>query len=336
LVIRIDREAVARHGINVDSVQRTISASIGGEVAGQVFEGVRRFDILVRLAASYRETPDAIRQLLIDSPEGYRVPLHELASFEFLVGPRQIRREDGQRFITVQCNVIGRDIGSFVEEAQTLVRRSVDLTPGYLVSWGGQFRLQEQANERLALTVPITLLAAFLLLYASFACGRSALTVMLNIPLALVGGITALAISDQNLSVPASVGLIALFGIALGNGMVLVSAINRLILAGVMPRQACIEGASSRLRAVLMTACTTALGLSPLLLSSGVGSEVQRPLATVVVGGLLTSTLVTLFILPAFYEWSLPDGVRRGQPADETIEGAESSGRPHGVPSPSV
>jgi cobalt-zinc-cadmium resistance protein CzcA len=159
---------------------------------------------------------------------------------------------------------------------------------------------------------------------------------MLNIPLALVGGITALAISDQNLSVPASVGLIALFGIALGNGMVLVSAINRLILAGVMPRQACIEGASSRLRAVLMTACTTALGLSPLLLSSGVGSEVQRPLATVVVGGLLTSTLVTLFILPAFYEWSLPDGVRRGQPADETIEGAESSGRPHGVPSPSV
>jgi cobalt-zinc-cadmium resistance protein CzcA len=336
LVIRINREAVARHGINVEDVQRTISASIGGEVAGQVFEGVRRFDILVRLAAAYRDTPDAIRRLLVDSPDGYRVPLEELASFEFLVGPRQIRREDGQRFIAVQCNVVGRDIGSFVREARTAVRRTVDLTPGYLVSWGGQFRLQEQANRRLALTVPITLLAAFLLLYASFACGRSALTVILNIPLALVGGIAALAVSNQNLSVPASVGLIALFGVALGNGMVLVSAINRLIQAGMPPRQACIEGARSRLRAVLMTACTTALGLSPLLFSSDVGSEVQRPLATVVVGGLLTSTLVTLFILPAFYEWSLPASGGRGPTADTGAEEVGPAGRGPEVPLPLV
>ena len=312
LVIRIDRETVARHGINVEEVQRTLSASIGGEVAGQVFEGIRRFDVLVRLAAEYRETPEAIRRLLVVSPDGYRVPLEELASFELVVGPRQIRREDGQRFVAVQCNVVGRDIGSFVKAAQKSVDRSVNLKPGYWVSWGGQFRLQEQANDRLALIVPVTLLAAFLLLYASFACGRSALTVILNIPLALVGGIVALALSGQNLSVPASVGLIALFGVALGNGMVLVSAINRLVEEGVAPRQACIEGSRSRLRAVLMTACTTALGLSPLLFSSDVGSEVQRPLATVVVGGLLTSTLVTLFILPAFYEWFLPDPDKDG------------------------
>ena len=336
LVIRIDRSAVARYGINVEDVQRTISASIGGKVAGQVFEGVRRFDVLVRLAESYRETPDAIRTLLVDSPEGFRVPLHELANFEFLVGPRQIRREDGQRFIAVQCNVIERDIGSFVEEAQAAVSRSVDLTPGYLVSWGGQFRLQEQANRRLALTVPITLLAAFLLLYASFGYGRSALTVILNIPLALVGGIAALAISGQNLSVPASVGLIALFGVALGNGMVLVSAINRLMLDGMAPRQACIEGAGSRLRAVLMTATTTALGLTPLLFSFDVGSEVQRPLATVVVGGLVTSTLVTLFLLPSLYEWILPESGYRRLVEDEESEDLGSSERSGEAPLPSL
>lgn len=336
LVIHIDRSAVARYGINVEDVQRTISASIGGQVAGQVFEGVRRFDVVVRLDESYRETPDSIRALLVDSPDGFRIPLKELASFEFLVGPRLIRREDGQRFIAVQCNVIDRDIGSFVEEARESVRETVALSPGYLVSWGGQFRLQEQANRRLALTVPVTLLAAFLLLYASFGYGRSALTVILNIPLALVGGLAALAISGQNLSVPASVGLIALFGVALGNGMVLVSAINRLMLGGTTPRQACIEGAGSRLRAVLMTATTTALGLSPLLFSVDVGSEVQRPLATVVVGGLVTSTLVTLFLLPAFYEWVLPESGYRRQTTDEIGEDAGALGHPSEVPSPSV
>ncbi|MBW2286684.1 MAG: efflux RND transporter permease subunit [Deltaproteobacteria bacterium] len=303
LIIRVNRNAVARYGINVKDVQATIRASIGGEVAGEVFEGVRRFDILVRFAPEYRETVESIRDLIVAGPSGLRVPLSELASFEEVVGPRQITREDNQRFVTVQSNVLGRDIGSFVEEARAVVERSVDLPPGYIVTWGGQFRLQQEANRRLAVVVPVTLMAVLLLLYASFQSWKNAFLILLNIPLALVGGIAALAVTGQNLSVPASVGFIALFGIALGNGMVLVSAINQLMATGLGTRQASIDGASLRLRAVLMTAATTALGLMPLLLSTGVGSEVQRPLATVVVGGLLTSTVVTLLFLPAFYEW---------------------------------
>jgi cobalt-zinc-cadmium resistance protein CzcA len=294
---------VARYGINVEDVQATIRASVGGEVAGEVFEGVRRFDILVRFAPEYRETVGSIEDLVIAGPGGLRVPLSELASFEEVVGPRQITREDNQRFITVQCNVLDRDIGSFVKEARGTVDRAVELPPGYVVTWGGQFRLQQEANRRLTVVVPVTLLAVLLLLYASFRSWRNAFLIVLNIPLALVGGIAALVVAGQNLSVPASVGFIALFGIALGNGMVLVSAINDLMATGLDTVQASIEGAALRLRAVLMTAATTAFGLMPLLLSTGVGSEVQRPLATVVVGGLLTSTAVTLLFLPAFYQW---------------------------------
>jgi cobalt-zinc-cadmium resistance protein CzcA len=267
---------------------------------------VRRFDILVRFAPEYRETAEAIQDLIIAGPGGLRVPLSELASVEEIVGPRQITRENNQRFITVQCNVLDWDIGSFVQEAKRVVERDVELPPGYVVTWGGQFRLQQEANRRLAVVVPVTLLAALLLLYMSFQSWKNAFLIVLNIPLALVGGVAALALSGQSLSVPASVGFIALFGIALGNGMVLVSAINHLMETGLGMKEASIEGAALRLRAVLMTAATTALGLMPLLLSAGVGSEVQRPLATVVVGGLLTSTAVTLFFLPAFYEWFAP------------------------------
>jgi cobalt-zinc-cadmium resistance protein CzcA len=303
LIIRVNREAVARYGINVEDVQATIRASVGGEVAGQVFEGVRRFDILVRFAPEYRDTVAAIQDIVIAGPGGVRVPLSELASVEEVVGPRQITREDNQRFVTVQCNVLDRDIGSFVEEAQGVVERTVALPPGYGVTWGGQFRLQQEANRRLAVVVPVTLLAVLLLLYASFQSWKNAFLILSNIPLALVGGIAALTLTGQNLSVPASVGFIALFGIALGNGMVLVSAIDHLRETGLDTDEASIEGAALRLRAVLMTAATTALGLMPLLLSTGVGSEVQRPLATVVVGGLLTSTAVTLLFLPAFYSW---------------------------------
>jgi cobalt-zinc-cadmium resistance protein CzcA len=303
LIIRVDRGAVARYGINVEDVQATIRASVGGEVAGEVFEGVRRFDILVRFAPEYRETVESIQDLIIAGPGGLRVPLSELAAVEEVVGPRQITREDNQRFATVQCNVLGRDIGPFADEARRVVERSVDLPPGYVVTWGGQFRLQQEANRRFSVVVPVTLLAVVLLLYASFQSWKNAFLIVRNIPLALVGGVAALMATRQSLSVPASVGFIALFGIALGNGMVLVSAINHLMETGLDTGEASIEGAALRLWAVLMTAATTALGLTPLLLSTGVGSEVQRPLATVVVGGLLTSTAVTLLFLPAFYKW---------------------------------
>lgn len=312
LIIRIDRKAIARYGINVADVQQVVHAAIGGEVAGQIFAGVRRFDILVRLEPEARDTAAAIGRILINGPESLKVPLDELATIEEIVGPRQITRENNQRFITIQCNVVDRDIGSFVAEAQNAIDRDTNLPAGYLVTWGGQFRLQQEANRRLMVVVPVTLLAVFLLLFSSFQSVRNALLILLNIPLALVGGIAGLWLSGQNLSVPASVGFIALFGIALENGMVLVTYLNQLVRQGTPLDQACAQGACLRLRPVLMTALTTALGLIPLLVATGTGSEVQRPLATVVVGGLVTSTVLTLLIVPALYKWfavGTPGGV---------------------------
>ncbi len=306
LLIRVDRGAVARWGLNVEDVQAVVRAAVGGESAGQIFEGVRRFEIVVRYPQSSRDTPEAIGSILVPTPDGATVPIAQLAVVEEVVGPRQITRENGQRFITVQCNVADRDIGSFVAEAQRAIDDEVDLPPGYLVTWGGQFELQQKANRRLALVVPVTLVLIFLLLYASFNSLRSSALILLNIPLALVGGVAALWISGQNLSVPASVGFIALFGIALENGMVLVTYLNQLVEDHTPVGEASIRGAILRLRPVLMTAMTTALGLVPLLLSSGTGSEVQRPLATVVIGGLVTSTVLTLLVLPAIYRWFAP------------------------------
>ena len=303
LLIRVDRGAIARYGINVQDVQSVVKAAVGGHVAGQIFEGIRRFDILVRYAPQYRDTAEAIAEILIDGPDGIRVPLRDLATIEEVVGPRQITRENNQRFITTQCNVVGRDIVSFVREARAAIARQVDLPPGYLVTWGGQFKLQQEANKRLAVVVPITLLLIFILLYASFGSLRNALLILLNIPLALVGGVVSLYVSGQNLSVPASVGFIALFGIALANGMVLVTYLNQLLLSGVPVDEASIRGACLRVRPVLMTATAASLGLVPLLFSQGTGSEIQRPLATVVVGGLVSSTILSLLVLPALYKW---------------------------------
>lgn len=303
LVIRVKRDAIARYGINVEDVQQVISASVGGESAGQIFEGIKRFDIFVRFAPEYRQDHEAIREILIKSPDGIQVPLSELASIEEIVGPRQITREKNQRFITIQCNVTGRDIGSFVEDAQKDIDAQVTLPTGYFVTWGGQFRLQQEANKRLAVVVPVTLLLVFVLLFSNFNSLKNSLLIILNIPLALVGGVVALWLTGQNLSVPSSVGFIALFGIALENGMVLVTYMNQLVRDGMPIDKASINGACLRVRPVLMTAVTTGLGLFPLLFSSGTGSEVQRPLATVVIGGLVTSTLLTLLVVPALYKW---------------------------------
>lgn len=303
LLIRPDFEAIARYGMNLADVQHTIRAAVGGEEAGQVFEGIRRFDILVRFVPEARQTREAIGDILIESPSGQRVPLSELAEIKRISGPRQITREDTQRFITIQNNVVDRDIGSFVEEAQAAIDRQVQLPTGYFTTWGGSFRLQQEANKRLALVVPITLLIICLLLYSSFSSLKNTALILLNIPLALVGGILGLWLFGENLSVPASVGFIALFGIALENGMVLVTYLNQLVQEGKPMDEASVEGASLRVRPVLMTAITTALGLFPLLLATGTGSEVQRPLAIVVIGGLVTSTILTLLVLPALYKW---------------------------------
>jgi cobalt-zinc-cadmium resistance protein CzcA len=303
LLIRIDRQAIARYGINVEDVQDVIRTAVGGEQAGQIFEGIRRFDVYVRYAPQNRGTAEAIRHILVSAPGGAKIPLDQLTQIEEIVGPRQITRENNQRFITVQCNVRGRDIGSFVADGQQAIADKVELPPGYLVNWGGQFELQQEANKRLALVVPMTLLIVFLLLYSTFNSLRNSLLIFLNIPLALVGGVIGLWLTGQNLSVPSSVGFIALFGIALANGMVLVTYINQLLQDGIPAVQAAIDGACLRLRPVIMTAAAAGLGLVPMALAAGTGSEVQRPLATVVIGGLVTSTLLTLLVIPALYKW---------------------------------
>lgn len=303
VVIRPDRQAIARYGLNLGEVQELIRAAVGGVSAGQIFEGIQRYDIYVRYREGARDTIEDMRHLIVRSPGGAMIPLDEIAEIREVVGPRQIVRENNQRYIEVQANVVGRDIGGFVEEAQGKLAEAVELPVGYILSWGGQFELQQEANRRLAVVVPVTLALIAIMLYLSFGSIRNAGLILLNIPLALVGGVIALWLADENLSVPASVGFIALFGIALGNGMVLVTYLNQLLKDGMPIDEASIQGACLRLRPVLMTAATTALGLIPLLLSSGTGSEVQRPLATVVIGGLVSSTILTLLVVPALYKW---------------------------------
>jgi cobalt-zinc-cadmium resistance protein CzcA len=304
LRIELDRGAISRYGIPVEHVQETIRAAVGGAPAGQVFEGERRWTIFVRYAPEYRATPEDVASLLINAPDGSLVPLGQLAEIETLIGPRQISRENNQRYITVQLNARGTDIGTLVERAQERIDAEVDLPPGYLVSFGGQFELAQAANKRLMIVVPITLLLIFGMLFASFGSLKEALLILLNIPLALVGGLVALLLTGQDLSVPSSVGFIALFGIAVENGLVLVTYFNQLHREeGLSIREAVEKGAMLRLRPVLMTALTTGLGLVPLLLASGAGSEVQRPLAIAVVGGLVTSTALTLLVLPVLYGW---------------------------------
>ena len=304
LRVDLDRHALARYGLSVDHVQQEVRAAIGGAPAGQVFERERRWTIFVRYAEHARARVSDVRGLLLDTPDGGLVPLEQVARVEALVGPRQISRENNQRFITVQMNVRGRDIGSFVADAREAIEREVELPPGYLVTYGGQFELAQAANRRLAVVIPITVLLIFGMLFASFNSAKEALLIILNIPLALVGGLLALLATGLSLSVPASVGFIALFGIAVENGLVLVTYFNQLHREeGARIREAVERGAKLRLRPVIMTAATTSLGLIPLLLATGPGSEVQRPLAVAVVGGLVTSTALTLLVLPVLYRW---------------------------------
>ena len=295
--------SLARYGLNKHEVQEVVRQTITGEVVGDVFEGEMASRILVRLDKRYQQDREDIRNLLIRTPSGSHVPLNSLAKIETLTGLRQISREDTQRYISVQCNVRGRDVGSFVSDAQAAVAEAISLPPGYRLSWGGQFELQEAANRRLAIAIPITLALVLCMIYGLFSSVRLALLIMLNVPLALVGGVLALAAFGENVSVPSSIGFIALFGIALTNGLVLISRFELLKKQGVVLHDAVVSGCRSKFRPVLMTALTTALGLLPLIIATGTGSEVQRPLAIVVVFGLATSTVVTLFVIPAAYIW---------------------------------
>jgi cobalt-zinc-cadmium resistance protein CzcA len=301
LVIRPNRDKLSRYGISVAQVMTLVSDAIGGVSAGQVIQGNERYDIYVRFAEKYRNNPATIANLIIQSSSGAWVKLGEVASVSIEAGPPQIRRDDVQRRVVVQSNVSGRDMGSFVAEISQRIKSDLSLPVGYSVVYGGQFENQQRAQAKLMIVVPISLGLIFLLLFFAFGSVSQAALIMLNVPLAMIGGISALFISGQYLSVPGSIGFIALFGVAVLNGVVMVNAINLLVESGSKLNDAVFNGALSRLRPVLMTASIAALGLVPMLLATGVGSEVQRPLATVVVGGLFSSTLLTLFVLPVLY-----------------------------------
>lgn len=302
LNIELKRPVLARFGLNTDDVLDIIRVALAGDRVTEVIEGTKRFGLLVRFEKTYRETPARIADVMIDTPKGARVPLDQLAKIEMERGAVTINREDGQRRTAVMANVRGRDLGSFVAEAQSRVEKNVHIPKGYKVVWSGQFENQERAMKRLAIVVPIVLLLIFVLLFASFNSFRNAGLIMLNVPFAMSGGILALFLSHQTLSVPAIIGFIALFGVAVQNGVIMVTYIMQLEQRGSSIDEAVVRGAQTRLRPVLMTALVAVVGLLPKVLFHGTGTEVQRPLATVVLGGLVTATALTLIVLPSLYK----------------------------------
>ena len=303
LKLDVDRSKVARHGINVANITEVIEAVGAGIRAGEVFEGQRRFPIVVRFPDDRRSDIESIKGLWVTAQDGARIPLRELADIQIVEGPAQISREQASRRVVIEANVVGRDLVGAVEEAQRAVAGQVQLPSGYYVTWGGQFENQQRAMARLTIVVPAVVGLIFLLLFLTFGNFRQAAMILLAIPFAMVGGLAALLIGGLYLSVPASVGFIALFGVAVLNGVVKIAYINQLRQQGLSLNEAVLTGMVLRLRPILMTALVAALGLMPLLLARGPGSEIQRPLATVVIGGLMSSTLLTLIVLPVLYRW---------------------------------
>jgi cobalt-zinc-cadmium resistance protein CzcA len=303
LQIKVDREAVSRYGINVEDVNGVVESIVAGKSAGQVYEGEQRFNLVVRFSGDTGKSVESIKNVLVSAGNGTRVPLFQLADIRVVEGPAQISREDTRRRIGVEVNVRGRDIGSFVREAQSAVAREVNLPPGYYLTWGGTFENLERASSRLLIVVPLALFLIFVLLYTTFNSVRQALLIYTGIPFAVVGGIFALLLRGMPFSISAGVGFIALFGVAVLNGVVMVSYINKLRGEGKSVPDAVTEGAETRLRPVLMTALVASLGFVPMAIATSAGAEVQRPLATVVIGGLITSTVLTLLILPTLYGW---------------------------------
>ena len=296
-----DRQACARYGVSVSRILEMVELAVGGEVIDQIYLYTRRFGIHLRFQERFRADPEAIRNVMIETDTGGTVPLSQVAQVRSVIGPIQVNREKNQRRWIVQGNVRGRDLGSVVSDIQERIREKVKLPPGYTVEYGGQFENQQRAMQRLSLIVPMVIAGVFVLLWMSFSSLRHAFIIVVNVPMALIGGILGLLLTGQYLSVPASVGFIALFGIAVQNGIVMVTYFNDLRGRGKALGEALLEGSLLRLRPVLMTATTTVLGLLPLLLAEGIGSDVQRPLAIVVVFGLTTSTLLTLFVIPSVY-----------------------------------
>lgn len=312
LEIRARRDDLARYKVNVKDVQEVVETALAGKKASEFIEGQRRWDIVVRLPLEYRDTPEAIGNILVTAEDGSEVPLAQLCDMELLQGPAQIGREHNQRRVVVECNIRGRDMGGFVAAAQAAVTRDVPLPPGYHLEWGGQFENLRRARTRLMVVVPIALALIFVLLYATFGRLRPALLINCCVPFAVIGGIFALLIRGMPFSISAGVGFIALCGIAVLDGVVMVTCINQRREEGLGFLEAIREGAKMRLRPVLMTSLVASFGFIPMALSHSTGAEVQRPLATVVIGGLITSTLLTLVVLPTLYAWFERDHTDNG------------------------
>ena len=313
LQIDIDRDAISRVGVSIDDIQEMIKVALGGEPVGQIIEGDKRFALTVKLPDNVRNDVSEIKSILIETPEGGGVPLSSLAHIDNAPAPAQISREMGKRRVVVQLNVRGTDLGSFVLAAQKAIKDKVKLKEGYYITWGGQFENLQKASARLTLVVPIALSLIFLLLFSTFGSLRQAILIFTGVPLAITGGIIGLFARGMPFSITAGVGFIALSGVAVLNGVVMVSAINRLREEGKLKvLDAVREGATQRLRPVLMTALVAALGFIPMALNTGIGAEVQRPLATVVIGGIVSATILTLLVLPALYTWFEKD--------DEVVE----------------
>jgi cobalt-zinc-cadmium resistance protein CzcA len=299
--ISIDRLAAGRFGLSVDELESMLRAQVEGQLIGIVHEGIRRTPLLLRGSEKVRNSPTAFANMLITIPDGQNLPLSTVAKLERVEGPVKVDRERGARMVVVSANVRGRDLVSFVDEAKAKVEQDLKLPSGYNVEWGGQFENQQRAAKRLTMVIPVAIGLIFLLLFSTFGSVRQATLVLSNIPFAMIGGVFSLWLSGEYLSVPASVGFIALLGIAVLNGVVMVTYFNQLRALGLTVAEVVVEGAKRRLRPVMMTASIAAFGLVPLLFATGPGSEIQRPLAIVVIGGLVTSTLLTLVLLPILY-----------------------------------
>jgi cobalt-zinc-cadmium resistance protein CzcA len=300
-------------------VEEAVSSGGSGDVISEVLDGEKRYGVALRLPERYRTDPDAMRKIVLRAPAGEQVRLRDIARVDVRRGPELINRESGQRRLVVMSNVRGRDLGSFVADVRSRIDRAVNVPPGYFIEYGGQFENQERASRRLMLIVPIAIALVFILLYLTFSSLKQALLVVGNIPFALVGGIAALWARGMNLNLSASVGFIALFGVAMLNGVVLVSSINQIRTDGIPWHESVVRGARRRLRPVLMTAFVASFGFIPMALSTSTGAEIQRPLASVVIGGLLTSTMLTLFLLPVLYEWIEKSPAAKDAPSSHGI-----------------
>ena len=317
--VELKKDMIANYGLDAEDVQQQVSSLITGETAGKVFEGDRKFDIVVRMDQNSVTDLEKLYQVPVNLPDGSSVLLSELIELKNVQGPNQISRENGKRRIVITANVRGTDIGSYIAEAQSKLNADFKLPEGYWLTWGGTFEQMESASNRLMVVVPIALILIFAMIYMALGNVRNSVLVFTGVPFALTGGVIALALRDIPFSISAAVGFIALSGVAVLNGLVLVSAIQRLRVQGESVIDAVRHGAMERLRPVLITALVASLGFIPMALNVGIGSEVQRPIATVVIGGIISSTLLTLIILPTLYVWFNQGRSRKSNDAAEQV-----------------